>query len=450
MRVVTVARKPVQGTATHNVLRHGCGAINIDGCRIGTGTLKQATAGRRTVKWGVDEGGCSYGKGTGAEFSTEGRWPANVILQHKRQCQQVGTKTMPGYAINRWDDGAKPFGGGAGHKYTSEQQPEETVEVWECIEGCPVAHLEKQNESAPRFFFQVQEDPCNQMISGSLWDHLVDLISPPFKTAPLMLSNASPECLGLDKYKDQEVHGIFTCGDPSEVMDEMDRVLKPGAFVLVLSAEEDPTGADAACALEDFGYEIRDAIAVLDEPIGDYTSKAGKKERNAGVPKFKAEVTFERFFPVEGSDLDDLWEQINEIVDEKYLDNWLLEGIPEEELPDHLLSLFEERVLVDVEGFRNNHPTVKPVAIMEALMGDLPKGSKLIDPFMGSGSTGMAAITTGMDFIGIEQDESYLKIAHHRIHHADRANAAWLAADIESEAEEEDEEAQSLTDFFGI
>lgn len=86
MRVITVARKPLdEGSITQNVLTHGTGAINVDGCRIGTGTVKQATAGRRTVEagkgWGISRGGCTYEKGTGAEFSTEGRWPANVILQ---------------------------------------------------------------------------------------------------------------------------------------------------------------------------------------------------------------------------------------------------------------------------------------------------------------------------------------------------------------------------------
>ena len=152
MLVITVARKPLDGTVASNVLAHGCGGINIDGTRIGTGTVKQATAGNRTVKWGIAEGGCTYEKGTGAVFSTEGRWPANALLSHQAGCCQAGTKTMPGYVINRWDDGAKPFGGGAGHAYTTAKEAEpETVAVWACVPGCPVAALDAQSD-ASRYF----------------------------------------------------------------------------------------------------------------------------------------------------------------------------------------------------------------------------------------------------------------------------------------------------------
>jgi hypothetical protein len=52
MRVITVARKPLSETnVARNVLKHGTGALNIDAARIGTGTVKKATAGRRT-DWG--------------------------------------------------------------------------------------------------------------------------------------------------------------------------------------------------------------------------------------------------------------------------------------------------------------------------------------------------------------------------------------------------------------
>jgi|GEM_PF-2299103 len=78
MRAVTIARKPMKGAIAQNAIEYGCGALNVDGCRIPG--VKQATAGRRTVRWGVGEGGCSYEKGTGALFSNEGRWPANLIL----------------------------------------------------------------------------------------------------------------------------------------------------------------------------------------------------------------------------------------------------------------------------------------------------------------------------------------------------------------------------------
>ena len=64
----------------------------------------------------------------------------------------------------------------------------------------------------------------------------------------------------------------------------------------------------------------------------------------------------------------------------------------------------------------NTHPTVKPVELMKYLCRLVtPKGGTVLDPFMGSGSTGMAAKDEGFDFIGIEKDEEYFKICESRI-----------------------------------
>jgi site-specific DNA-methyltransferase (adenine-specific) len=65
---------------------------------------------------------------------------------------------------------------------------------------------------------------------------------------------------------------------------------------------------------------------------------------------------------------------------------------------------------------KNNHPTVKPTALMEYLIKLVtPKGGTVMDCFLGSGSTGKAAVRNGFDFIGIERDEEYIKIAEARI-----------------------------------
>lgn len=67
----------------------------------------------------------------------------------------------------------------------------------------------------------------------------------------------------------------------------------------------------------------------------------------------------------------------------------------------------------------NHHPTVKPTDLMRYLCKLVtPFGGIILDPFMGSGSTGKAAILDGFDFIGIEQSEEYIKIAEARINWA--------------------------------
>ena len=65
---------------------------------------------------------------------------------------------------------------------------------------------------------------------------------------------------------------------------------------------------------------------------------------------------------------------------------------------------------------KNNHPTVKPVALMRYLCRLItPKGGTVLDPFAGSGSTGIAAELENFNFIGIEISEEYCKIAEARI-----------------------------------
>jgi len=66
----------------------------------------------------------------------------------------------------------------------------------------------------------------------------------------------------------------------------------------------------------------------------------------------------------------------------------------------------------------NIHPTVKPTDLMRYLCRLVtPPGGVVLDPFMGSGSTGKAALIEGFSFIGIERDPEYLRIATARIHH---------------------------------
>jgi site-specific DNA-methyltransferase (adenine-specific) len=67
-------------------------------------------------------------------------------------------------------------------------------------------------------------------------------------------------------------------------------------------------------------------------------------------------------------------------------------------------------------GEGNNHPTVKPIALMAYLCRLVtPPGGIVLDPFMGSGSTGIAALQEGFDFIGIEREAEYVGIAESRI-----------------------------------
>jgi site-specific DNA-methyltransferase (adenine-specific) len=65
---------------------------------------------------------------------------------------------------------------------------------------------------------------------------------------------------------------------------------------------------------------------------------------------------------------------------------------------------------------KNNHPTVKPTALMAYLCRLItPTGGVVLDPYMGSGSTGKAAVREGFSFTGIELDPDYYEICKARI-----------------------------------
>lgn len=106
-----------------------------------------------------------------------------------------------------------------------------------------------------------------------------------------------------------------------------------------------------------------------------YQAKASKSERNKGCEELKQQITNDGR--------------------EKSIDNPFLRG----ETPRH-----------------NNHPTVKPVALMEYLIKMVtPKGGVVLDPFAGSGTTGVACINTNRNYILIEKEPEYIDIINKRI-----------------------------------
>jgi site-specific DNA-methyltransferase (adenine-specific) len=77
---------------------------------------------------------------------------------------------------------------------------------------------------------------------------------------------------------------------------------------------------------------------------------------------------------------------------------------------------------------RNYHPTVKPVELMRWLCRLVcPPAGVVVDCFAGSGSTGVACVQEGSNFVGVEQRDDYVAIAEARIRYA-RVNLAEQAA----------------------
>ena len=130
---ITVARKPITGTVAENVLAHGTGGLNVDGCRVGTGEQPKAckAPGWDAINKANADGGYrpgEYQQG-GAEYqpSTSGRWPANLIHDGSDEVVGLFPANACAFAPVRGSEPSKPAkntygeyarGGGAFHNDT--------------------------------------------------------------------------------------------------------------------------------------------------------------------------------------------------------------------------------------------------------------------------------------------------------------------------------------------
>jgi DNA modification methylase len=148
-----VCRKPIaEPSVTAQVLKTGTGAMNVGGTRVeGSDSI---TINRFT------DGAKPFGGGAGHPYETvkqKGRWPANLVLSHGPGCKRLGTKKVPATSIHGEATATRRSGVHAeagGHQTVGRVQPvkgyadedgNETVEAWECDAECPVKMLDTQS-----------------------------------------------------------------------------------------------------------------------------------------------------------------------------------------------------------------------------------------------------------------------------------------------------------------
>ena len=102
--IITIARKPLDGTVVNTVLQHNCGALNIDASRIGTGTGEVKTLDHRSGNYGQDTQAYAERAKLTITRVDQGRWPANTILTEvvlSTMDSQSGTTTSSGGGGNK-------------------------------------------------------------------------------------------------------------------------------------------------------------------------------------------------------------------------------------------------------------------------------------------------------------------------------------------------------------
>lgn len=305
-----LVRKPLVGTVAANVLKHGVGGLNINGCRIacaeGDETLtNHARSADAAVSKGV------YGDSVAQETHQTpgqklGRWPANVVLSHSDECVCVGTWRV---AEGRIGDMS-----GGGRSTTVDNYGTETIDVYACVPWCAVRILDEQSGKR-----------------GA--------------AAPA----SSPKGVG------RHDHGIYQKVADGFRIDGKGSAFYAdtgGASRFYYAAKPSRAEREAGCE----ALPARSGAAAVDRAEGS----AGTKSPRAGADRTAKEV-------------------------------------------------------------RNQHPTVKSIALMRWLARLItPPGGVVLDPFGGSGTTACAAILEGFHVVIVEQDPEYVKIIEERTAH-------WLA-----------------------
>lgn len=210
-------------------------------------------------------------------------------------------------------------------------------------------------------------------------------------------------------------------------------VMKPGGFFLSFSAAR--LSHRMACAVEDAGFQIRDqlywlyknktqpkAMSLLHflEDKESVSNETLSDLRKWKTPQLKTNVEPIIFAqkPYEETYLNNFLKNetglVNtemELGDGKFPSNFIQTETMIREMDDHFLVPKPEK-----EDF-NTHLTVKPVSLISYLIGLLSykKEDTVLDPFLGSGSTAVAAVKTGRNCIGFELDQENVEIAKKRV-----------------------------------
>jgi len=284
VRVITLARRPLAESTITNCVKYSTGALNIDGCRVGTSeTIKPGGAGMLLSH--VRDG--KPGEGSDYQQNPGGRWPSNVILVHPETCQ-------PGYCVSRCPvkqlevDSLEAGVHAAGNKKKAQTTKKGNTFHFAAFDHNPDYY--NDSGGATRFFKCLKEDTIMN-IPQDLLDYLITMISTPDMQA---LYNDDISTWKVGQEKDNSWPGLVAYGQPSdEQAADLKRVLMPGAHLLLVAPESEPTGHTGTCRVEDAGFEIRDAILWIREAGHfHYVPKAARSEREAGCAKRDAGDTY--------------------------------------------------------------------------------------------------------------------------------------------------------------
>jgi len=236
-----------------------------------------------------------------------------------------------------------------------------------------------------------------------------------------------------------------------EVSKEIFRILKPGGFFFSFSSPR--LYHRMASAIDDAGFEIRDAFMWL------YTQNQAKAMgvdhfiKKMDISEREKENIKKKLNGWKTPQIKSCFEPIamaQKPADQTYLNNILKYEvglintnikIGNNMYPANVFTVDSINELIDKtfllpkptkkeKGEYNDHKTVKPLAICEYLikLSAFSRNAVILDPFIGSGTTAVAAKKLGKNYIGIDSNEKYVKIAERRLKEIDKEIESGLFA----------------------
>lgn len=361
---ICLARKPLsEKTVALNVLRWGCGALNIDGSRIGY-EAKDLEVVKATIERmkksnnqnGVNKGAFQASKELVPNDPSKGRWPANVLFD---------------------EDAAAVLDEQSGTLKSGARKASVKVESGVTFQTGGVSPCESSIGGASRFFYVAKASKRERNAGLDKTDLIWENDAWEKEDLKLLMANI----LQLAKDISDDI-----------LMDAFS--WSTGQFGLSITAQSQTA----------MTYTIKTALKLITE----------LKTSNAFQSSNIKESIQDAIRMIEASGLS-LVESV------EFTKTWSLNTTSEKtaSLLGAVSALLP--MLLQIKGFAksgNFHSTVKPTRLMEYLIKLItPPNGTVLDPFMGSGSTGVACKNLGFEFIGIELNEEYVEIAKKRIEH---------------------------------
>jgi DNA modification methylase len=349
---VILARKPLEGTVAANVLAHGTGGINVDGCRVqGPGAMKWETP--RGGIWSTDSEATAQ-----LVQNTQGRWPANLIHSGEDEVVGLFPQTVGKIGMVGNTGGNNRIYGKLGRQ--EDRQPGTT-------DTGSAARFFKQCKGYTKAWPNLTPEPANT--AGSSF-------SPSRQFVAFALSDAATWALPVGS-----CNSLSLAPSTSATANEL-RQLSESVITAIQSIApkfwQESRPAKLTLTLNHASF------AVTREQTGITTITASHWKSDGSAEP----VTFN----ITGTNT---------------------EAGDQASAPR---AFYTAKASRDDRSDGNTHPTVKPTDLMRYLCRLVtPPGGIVLDPFMGSGSTGKAAMLEGFEFIGIEREAAYHAIAESRI-----------------------------------